>query len=388
MTTVRRFSVVCLLVGLAVTGGLGCAQANRAFSERSCTLADHEASLPPGVELPPGFYPLARQSDQANEEDHYNGWPRYIVSEWDDMIMVYVPSMTLVMGGGTGLDEKPARTISVNHFYIDLHEVSNAQFNRFYQTAVRGCRKCGADWHPDHPITALDPDYDGAMGCPWRVSKAYAEYWRPSWTNHHPVRNVSWWEASSYARWAHRQLPTEAQWEAAARGDDQRLFPWGNEKQSDVTRYLCNYQTGRDDFDGYEFTAPVLSYAGGVSPFGVYQMAGNVWEWCADWYDPGRYAYPSIEDPATGLDRGFKPFGDRNYPNPIDKDIREARIGPLRGSERVIRGGSFADPIELCRVDARAAARPDTHQYNIGFRCVLPLPPVSAQLADATGPRG
>ena len=100
-----------------------------------------------------------------------------------------------------------------------------------------------------------------------------------------------------------------------------------------------------------------------------------MWEWCADWYDPGRYAYPSDEDPATGLDRGPRAFGDRNYPNPLAKDIREARVGPPVGAQRVIRGGSFTDPIQRCRVDARAAAGPGVRQHHVGFRCALPLPP-------------
>jgi sulfatase modifying factor 1 len=118
-----------------------------------------------------------------------------------------------------------------------------------------------------------------------------------------------------------------------------------------------------------------MSYAPGVSPFGIFNMAGNVWEWCADWYDPGRYGYPSDEDPPSALERGALPFGDRNYPNPAHKDIRDARVGPPVGAERVIRGGSFTDPIQRCRVDSRAAALPGVHQNNIGFRCVLLLPP-------------
>ncbi len=339
----------------------------------SSPLADYQAVTAPGVSLPPGFYPLVGHYNQDDENDHYAGWPRYIVSEKDDMIMAYVPSQTLVMGGGVGPDEVPGRTVVVPHFYIDVHEVSNAQFHRFYTRAAKGLPQC-----PFSAVDSGDPDYTGATGHPWTVSPAYTKYWRPNHTNLHPVRNVSWWEAQSYCRWAEKSLPSEAQWEAAARGDDRRVYPWGNEEQNDVTRYLCNAATGRENFDGYEYTAPVLNFAGGVSPFGVHQMAGNVWEWCADWYDPSRYAYPSMEDPPTPI-RGPKEFGDGQYPNPIDKNLREARVGPLRGDQKVLRGGSFADPIQRCRVDARGSAAPDSHAYNVGFRCVLHLPTDTAE---------
>ena len=314
-------------------------------------LADYTATLPEGVLLPPGFYPLAGQYDPINEEDQYNGWPRYIVCEADEMVMAYVPSQALMMGGGIDLDEVPARRIAVNHFYMDLNEVTNGQFVRYYRSTL-----------PD-PNQDCDPP------------AAFGKYWIPGHNDHFPARHVTWHEAVAYGDWAGKQLPTEAQWEAAARGGDRRIYPWGNDAQSDLTRYLCNAKTGRDDYDGYDFTAPVLNYAAGVSPYGIYNLSGNVWEWCGDWYDPGRYAYPSDQDPPTGLKRGAKAFGDRNYPNPLDKDNRYARVGPLAGGERVIRGGSFTEPIEKCRVDTRAAASPGVRQHNVGFRCVLRLPP-------------
>ncbi|NLX20834.1 MAG: formylglycine-generating enzyme family protein [Phycisphaerae bacterium] len=366
---VGRVGLALLAVAVMMVWTTGCQSPphNEGFSP----LADYEAVTAPGVSLPPGFYPLVGHYSQDDENDHYDGWPRYIVSERDDMIMAYVPSQTLVMGGGAGPDEVPARTVVVPHFYIDLHEVSNAQFHRFYKLAASNV--CDLSWQPGRPLDCADPDYHGATGTPWAVSAAYARYWRPNHSNHHPARNVSWWEAQSYCRWAGKSLPSEAQWEAAARGDDCRLYPWGNEERTDVTRYLANAQGGRENFDGYEYTAPVQSFAGGVSPFGAYQMAGNVAEWCADWYDPSRYAFPSMEDPPTPI-RGPKGFGDGQYPNPLDKNVREARVGPLRGDQKVIRGGSFADPIQKCRVDARSSAAPDSQLYNVGFRCVLYLP--------------
>jgi formylglycine-generating enzyme required for sulfatase activity len=315
-------------------------------------LADLESELPEGISLPGDFRPLAGHYDLANPDDHYAGWPRYIVSQTDNMIMCYVPTQILLMGGGPGPDDVPARHIQVNHFYIDLHEVTNAQFSMHAAMTL-----------------AQENSHDGRL--------PFHQYFIPGHNDHYPVRNVSWFEAMFYARWAGKSLPTEAQWEAAARGDDGRIYPWGNDARSDVTRYLCNSRTGREDYDGYKFTAPVLNYAGGVSPFGAFNMAGNVWEWCADWYDPGRYAYPSAEDPPTGLDRGALPFGDPNYPNPVMKVLHDSRVGPIVGGRRAIRGGSFANPIEQCRVDVRAAAGPGIRRHNVGFRCVLLLPPVS-----------
>jgi len=314
-------------------------------------LADRCAELPAGVELPEGFYPLRGHHGFGDEEDSYDGWPRYIVSTRDKMIMCYVPGQRFLMGGGTQANDVPAREVVMNHFYMDLHEVTNGQFHRFAKDAKR----------------------HGKSGA--KVDQ-YKDYWVRGLNNCDPVRNVSWYQARAYAKWAGKVLPTEAQWEAAARGPDQRIYPWGNEEVSEVTRFLCNARTGLADYDGYTYTAPAMNFAAGVSPFGIFNMSGNVWEWCDDNYDPGRYAYPSPEDPATGLERGPKAFGDANYPNPLDKDIREARVGPLCGDERVIRGGSFADPIEHCRAYTRAAARPGAHQNNVGFRCVLVLPPM------------
>ncbi|NLX13705.1 MAG: formylglycine-generating enzyme family protein [Phycisphaerales bacterium] len=388
----RSIAAACIMLGLFA--GFGC--------NLHTPLADRHAYLPPHVQLPEGFSPLVGQYDPNNPEDSYNGWPRYIVGDRDNMIMAYVPAQKVVIGGGLDDDERPARRVTVNHFYIDVHEVTNSQFDRFRKDAVGCCKnrletyrskdrpwvESGAyhtypseycfRWHDKqklYPETSLNFWF-------WRGQTPadidfYLDYWTPGLNNDHPVRAVSWWEAWYYSKWACKVLPTEAQWEVAARGDDQRIYPWGNEEQVSHTRYLCNHRTGREDFDDYEYAAPVMSFAAGVSPFGAYNMAGNVWEWCLDYYDPGRYAYPSEQDPPSELQRGPKAFGDRNYPNPLEKYIREERVGPLRGDQRVVRGGSFADPIERCRVESRRGLRPDVHEYNVGFRCVLPLPPVT-----------
>jgi len=404
MHPLRGIAYAAGVVAMMLAAGAGCSHT---------PLADLTAQLPPNVVLPEHFYPLLNHYDPNNYDDHYDGWPRYIVGDRDNMVMCYVPTQTFTMGGGRAPNDVPAREVVVSHFYIDLHEVTNVQFDRFRKAAAeRGPVAQALD--PLKVFTMSELDHDRIKDRPWVESQAYHKYdyeyfhrehikqmpypeiannywfwkgqtpldidcyldfWKPGANNDHPVRNVSWWEAWYYGKWTQKMLPTEAQWEAAARGKDRRAYPWGNEPTSETTRYLCNCKTDRGNFDGYEYTAPVMNFAAGVSPFGAFQMSGNVGEWCADWYDPGRYAYPSDADPPSNLERGPKAFDDPNYPNPLDKTIRETRVGPLRGDEKVIRGGSFAEPVEQCRVDSRRSARPDAHQSNVGFRCVLPLPP-------------
>jgi formylglycine-generating enzyme required for sulfatase activity len=410
-TTMLKKAAVAVAAAALVLSAFGCAPSHNA------------TEYGPGVELPRGFHPLKGFGDLSEPGATYNGWPRYIMSEQDRMVMVYVPTQMFVMGGGTAANEMPARHVKVNHFYVDLHEVTNAQFDCFTRTAGNykpkcneprcgeacdtgcetscggcaicgglggGCGLCGlfqkrcSDRPTDNQWIENELCYPGACFNPWEHRairpcqiNRFREYWTACVNNNHPARNVSWREAWMYSNWSGKQLPSEAQWECAARGDDSRIYPWGNQETSEISRYLCNFRSGRENYDGYEYTAPVLAYAPGVSPYGAFNMAGNVWEWCGDWYDPGRYGFPSDEDPATGLQRGPQPFGDRFYHNSWDKDIPEARVGPMRGSERVLRGGSFDDPIERCRVTSRWFAGPETHLKNVGFRTILPLPPES-----------
>lgn len=375
----RRYGLTVAALILAFIGMMaGCCP-------RQELIADRCAELPVHVQLPDGFYPLRGHYSIDNPESNYNGWPRYIVSEQDNMIMCYVPSQQFTMGGGLGADEVPAREVVVNHFYVDLHEVTNIQYYCYRKAAGKKVLRSlehdpcaylnGSSCCPCRPGIPCPETFFYISGKTPCDIDYYRDYWHPGLNDNHPARAISFREAFAYAKWSCKSLPTEAQWEAAARGGDRRLYPWGNNEVSDVTRYLCNARTtGGDLFDGYEYTAPVLSYAPGVSPFGAFNMAGNVWEWCVDWYDPGRYGYPSDEDPPAELQRGPKPFGDRWYPNPVRKDLADGRIGPIRGDEHPLRGGSFADPIELCRVTSRISARIDARQNNFGFRCVLLLP--------------
>ena len=175
--------------------------------------------------------------------------------------MVYVPAGEFIMGSEIGDDdERPQRLVHVDAFFIDKYEVSNAEFKKF---------------KPPHGF-------------------------KPGEENH-AVMNATWEEADAYAKWIGKRLPTEAEWEKAARGTDGRMFPWGN--RYDIT--MAALREG-DRVD----TAPA-----GVSPYGCYNMAGNVWEWVSDWYKP--YPGNTIPSPAYGekyrVIRGGADFCDRSF---------------------------------------------------------------------------
>jgi len=227
--------------------------------------------------------------------------------------MVLVPEGYFQMGSssGTAEDQKPMHFVYTSAFYIDKYEVSNAQYRKFME----------ATQHPP-PL-----------------------YWDDELFNQpdQPVVGVSWFDAMAYARWKGRRLPTEAEWEKAARGSDGRLYPWGGKWAKGFNLFFVNV-FGQED--KYEFTAPVDYYQTGISPFGVYNLAGNVWEWCLDWYDPEYYKYSPELDPE----------------------------GPEPQRMKVLRGGSWINNIDGVSAINRARNLPTTKNNIYGFRTVLPVP--------------
>jgi formylglycine-generating enzyme required for sulfatase activity len=220
--------------------------------------------------------------------------------------MVYVPASEFTMGGEEGdSDEQPVHTVYLEAFYIDKYEVTNAQY--------RECVEAGACNAP-----ADTTDYDNA-DCA-----------------QHPVVYVSWDDADTYCRWAGKRLPTEAEWEKAARGTDGRTYPWGEGIDCDHAQY-------RECVGG---TVPVGSKAKGASPYAALDMAGNVWEWVADWYDPGYYSRSSERNP-SGFDSG---------------------------EYRVLRGGSWVDEALDVRSANRRRLAPAVSGSNVGFRCARGSP--------------
>jgi len=195
----------------------------------------------------------------------------------DGAEMIYIPSGEFIMGSNDGGDdENPQRKVHLDGYWIYKYEVTVAQYRKF----------CQATGHP----MPKEPSW--------------------GWKDNHPIVNVSWYDANTYARWAGGRLPTEAQWEKAARGTDGRKYPWGN--QWSASRCRCSKTLWGDAVD----TAPVGSHPKDESPFGVMDMAGNVAEWCADWYDTKYYASAPSRNPT----------------------------GPTSvGTHRVLRGGTWAN---------------------------------------------
>jgi serine/threonine-protein kinase len=235
------------------------------------------------------------------------------------MVMVYVPAGEFEMGSTEGEDnEKPVHTVALDSFWIDQTEVTNGQY-----------RRC---------VEARDCSPPAESG-----SYARAGYYGYSRYDDYPVIYVSWRQAADYCTWAGARLPTEAEWEYAARGPEGRAYPWGDEFDGTRLNYCdvdCPEQWADETMDdGYTDTAPVGSYPGGASWCGALDMAGNVWEWVADWY-------------------GDYPSGRQVNPT-----------GPSSGADRVERGGSWDNQWDWFRCAHRFPMYPDPGRNNLGFRC-------------------
>jgi formylglycine-generating enzyme required for sulfatase activity len=225
------------------------------------------------------------------------------------------------LAGGKGASEGGGKPFPVRlpAYYLALHAVTNAQYARFL-SASRPAKADLDKW------IRLDSDcFVRAQG------NGYEAY---GGKTDHPVVQVSWYGAEAYASWAGLRLPSELEWEKGARGTDGREYPWGANWDESKCRNGKN--------NGNEKTCGVWSYAAGQSPWGLYQMSGNVWEWCSDWYEKDAY-------------RRYK--GGKLTP-------------PASGVSRVLRGGSWnLDNSVNFRCAYRDDNRPDDRGFNYGFRC-------------------
>jgi len=219
--------------------------------------------------------------------------------------------------------DMPQHKVDLDAYYMYTTEVTVAQYRKFCQATKRQM--------PPEPA--------------WK------------WQDTHPIVNVSWEDAKAYAAWAGVLLPTEAQWEKAARGGDRRVFPWGDAwpppkgagNFADQTMKASGGVPGLTYIDGYTdgyvYTSPVGAFA--ANPYGIHDLAGNVWEWCADWYD-GEYYQPAPQRNPTG---------------------------PATGDARVLRGGAWDSTYPVvCRAAVRYWLTPGLRGLLFGFRCVLRSP--------------
>lgn len=256
--------------------------------------------------------------------------------------------------------EGPVREVRLDPFYIDVAPVTNAQFADFVRATAYVTESERFGWSfvfQGH----LDPERykrlveDTVHGVPWWCKVNEARWDRPegpdSSVAHRaemPVTQVSWNDAAAYAEWAGKRLPTEAEWEFAARGGlEQNTYPWGNELTPGGA-HLCNIWQGEfpaSDLgeDGYTAPSPVRAFP--ANGYGLYSVVGNAWEWCADWFEPFWHLNATRVNP----------------------------VGPGSGAQKAMRGGSYLCHKSYCnryRVAARTKNTPDSATTNITFRCV------------------
>ena len=284
----------------------------------------------------------------------------------DGMAMVYVPAGEFEMGN-TGIqwvwggslrngdqnlqvftDEAPQHTVYLDGFWIDQTEVTVAMFRTFVEATEHETAAERDGWAAPYRAGPVEQEWPHVPGADWRHPLGPGS----SAEDDHPVVQVSWHDAAAYCVWAGGRLPTEAQWEKAARGTDGRTWPWGDIYDGLLGSFCgveCPVERHNEHHydDGYARTAPVGSFPGGASPYGALDMAGNVWEWVADWYSDSYY----------------------------DSSPNENPTGPLMGTERSQRGGAWYDNGSWVRCTVRHQQPTSTRCDDLGFRCAVPAEP-------------
>ena len=247
-------------------------------------------------------------------------------SAWAAQELCLIPAGTFIMGSDTDLpNEAPMHEIYLEAYYIGKTEVTNAEYYRFWL-------ETGGAGSEHTPIS-----YGGEFGTWPEIAKTQPD---------HPVIGVSWHSAAAYAAWRGMRLPTEAEWEKAARGTNARRWPWGNT----FKQRIKNTNTHANVWDqSGAYLQPVASYATGISPYGAQDMAGNVWEWVADWYSETFYHHTPDRNPK----------------------------GPKVGSRRVVRGGSWLNAEMLARCSTRIGQYPKIGTSFIGFRLAKDADPLN-----------
>ena len=232
---------------------------------------------------------------------------------------------------------EPIHTVLLRRYYIDAHEVTNDAFIEFLNQSGTNC-----DGH-----ICLDPEQS-------QLTLENGIWQAPEGLARHPVTGATWYGAAAFCQWREARLPTETEWEKAAAWDDTeavaRRYPWGDEFDGQALNFCdaaCSEPQAAGDYDDtFAGTAPVASFPNGRSAYGLYDMAGNVWEWVADWYDPAYYEMSAEANPT----------------------------GTETGEDRTVRGGSWFDTGNFTATAIRFPSSPDNSDKTIGFRCAADLP--------------
>jgi formylglycine-generating enzyme required for sulfatase activity len=282
--------------------------------------------------------------------------------------MVELPGGTFLMGTDTAEGfpqdgEGPVRAVTLDAFALDRTQVTNESFGRFiaataYETEAERFGWSFVFWSHIPKARYQQLVQDTVAAAPWWCKVAGARWDQPEGPGSdvarradHPVVHVSWNDAAAFCAWSGQRLPTEAEWEYAARGGlEQKLYPWGDKLRPEG-EHRCNIWQGEfpehdTGDDGYAGTSPVEVFP--PNGYGLYSMTGNAWEWCGDWFDATLHRTASRTNP----------------------------LGPPTGVARVMKGGSFLCHKSYCnryRVAARSSNTPDSSASNIGFRCARSL---------------
>lgn len=376
-----RLSLWCLIITIA--GNISCQQEQQKQetqegSENSIASKSVEEIASCQSEIPSRFTVSSVKQETINTTADTTG-------------MTWIPGGTFMMGGDNDQarpDEFPKHKVSVDGFYMDSHEVTNAQFRAFTEaTGYITTAEIAPDWEelkaqlppgtpkphdsllqpssivftpPNKPVPLNNHGqwWSWVSGADWK--HPFGPDSNIEGKDDYPVVHVSWDDAVAYSQWAGKRLPTEAEWEWAARGGQQEtIYPWGNEhvdkgkvKANSWQGQFPSHNTERDKYVGL---APVRSFS--PNTYGLYDMAGNVWEWCSDWYHHNYYS--EIANP-EGVNN---PKGPSTSLDPNQPSI----------PKKVVRGGSFLCNDSYCsgyRVAARMKSSRDSGLSHTGFRCV------------------
>ena len=247
-----------------------------------------------------------QQLDEKIQQQHTVNYKTPSLPQHLERSMVLVPAGEFIMGSWTGdADERPVRRVYLDAYYMDKDQLTVGQYAKFLEATSQ---EVPPDWH--------------IMSRAMHLKR--------------PVVNVDWADAVAYCKWAGKRQPTEAEWEKAARGTDSRTYPWGNEPP---TKFHGNMN--KELWNSHLGLTPVGMFEGGKSPYGINDMAGNVWEWVSDWYDGDYYSTAPIRNPT----------------------------GPATGISKVVRGGSWGSGPDGLRSAERETHVPSFQGYGTGFRC-------------------